>query len=183
MRKRPTLTELQKVSACSRSEKTPAARQTTNLGRALERALDAQHSVYTTQRRGVMVRQYPATIYQSGGGIIHGRAVVDYLGFVDGAPVALEAKRCVSGRFVFRDGDKLPQHQIEFLEWWTMCNGIALFITCFDASVRGDCVLISAVEVIRALRAGDRSWNEDVALSYGFACRGPDWAAHLGRFR
>jgi len=151
------------------------------LGRDLEKMLDAQHSFYQTARRGVMVRQYPKAIYQKGGGVIQGRAVVDYVGFVDGTVVALEAKRCVSGRLVLADESKVERHQVEFLDWWAMCNGVAIYVVAFGGPGIGDCVVVPGSAVVRALRDGVRSWSEDHALAAGVACRGTDWAQALGR--
>lgn len=128
-----------------------------------------------------MVRQYPKAIYQKGGGVIQGRAVVDYLGFVDGVSVALEAKRCASGRLVLGDASKVERHQVEFLDWWAMCKGVAIYVVAFGEKPLGDCVVVPAAAVVRALRDGVRSWSEEHALAAGVACRGTDWANALGR--
>ena len=182
MGRRPTLTDVANIGA----EKRPSSRRDgggaqSRLGRDLEQRLDAQHSFYQTARRGVMVRQFPKAIYQKGGGVIQGRAVVDYLGFVDGVSVALEAKRCASGRLILGDASKVERHQVEFLDWWAMCNGVAIYVLSYGSSPVGDCVVVPAEAIVRALRDGVRSWSEQHALVAGVACRGADWAQALGR--
>jgi hypothetical protein len=182
MPKRPTMKEVEAIGASApRKSSRDDGKAQSRLGRDLEQRLDAQHAFYKTARRGVMARQYPQAIYQRGGGVIQGRAVVDYIGFVDGFHVALEAKRCASGRLVLGDASKVERHQLDFLDWWVMCRGTAIYVVAFGANPLGDCVVVPAAAVGRALRDGVRSWSEEHALAAGVACRGTDWAEALGR--